>query len=836
MKKRHYSGEDISWTDIELKKEDVSQLVLKYIYGFLLIYFGTLGTTLLVTSSLHFELYNLSMVFGLFFVCLVPCLTYNVKKRKFMSYLIVIGIFSIFIAIFSRQIIVSGILAVNKIIAEISIPYKLNLGQLNIPDLGVGNTNMILFIFLFAFISSMIIGYTVIVKNNIIIAMIIPVSLIVFLLSFDVIPSTVSIFLVAAYLFGMLSLENKAKLSPNPGIPIIISGIVISIFLIIMILIPKGNYRRAGIFEDMRMWAQTSFSPLKHYDNMSPLRNDEAANGGVSGGDLGKIDRIRYKNITMFELTAPSTGKNQYYRSFYGASYRDNSWGEVASSTNSEYTMLFTNFHNLKVDTNVQTSSLMKIIGSNQTIQNSLGKLGFDYTQNVLKREFSLFYENAPKKYWYLPYGADKSTEQRSSIDGYPQNNSQSYCVANYYTLANSDYTTIGKFVDSYSGNIAEMAKYKLWESEYRKYVYDVYTDLPEDSTESISVLAKKYAVTSEAEKEEYIKAVKKYFDDNFSYTLSPGKVPEGRDFVDYFMNESKKGYCTYFATAATLMFRAAGIPSRYVEGYCVTDNEIKQGDVSRGYLYTQNSGSIVENTYDKYKIPVYDNNAHAWVEIYKDGYGWIPVEVTPGVVYSANQLSNSDKAQPEPEDQTQQDDTEVSSETKTDEVQKSDDASDEMKGYGDLLAFIAVNVGTIISIILGAVLITAIAVWYVIYLKTKRSIENLLSMESGYNNKKQIFLVYQYFTKLCRFIKVEKPEAMDYEEYSKLLKESSSYFAECNINDIMEIVLKARFSNSEAMPDEALIVTKEVAGLRDKVYEKSGWLNKIRFRYLSKL
>ena len=69
-----------------------------------------------------------------------------------------------------------------------------------------------------------------------------------------------------------------------------------------------------------------------------------------------------------------------------------------------------------------------------------------------------------------------------------------------------------------------------------------------------------------------------------------------------------------HFATAATLMFRCAGIPDRYVEGYYLSPKEMK--------LYTEMS----DISYN-----VLDSNAHCWVEIYIDEIGWFPVEVIPG-------------------------------------------------------------------------------------------------------------------------------------------------------------------------------------------------------------
>ena len=95
-----------------------------------------------------------------------------------------------------------------------------------------------------------------------------------------------------------------------------------------------------------------------------------------------------------------------------------------------------------------------------------------------------------------------------------------------------------------------------------------------------------------------------------YTYTKSPGKLPDtvkdAGSFLDYFLLESREGYCTHFATAFALLARAEGLPSRYVQGFCVP---ARQGE----------------------ETVVYNDMAHSWPEVYIDGIGWIPFEPTPG-------------------------------------------------------------------------------------------------------------------------------------------------------------------------------------------------------------
>lgn len=81
--------------------------------------------------------------------------------------------------------------------------------------------------------------------------------------------------------------------------------------------------------------------------------------------------------------------------------------------------------------------------------------------------------------------------------------------------------------------------------------------------------------------------------------------MAQGDDFVRHFLTE-KRGYCVHFATAGALLLRMRGIPARYTTGYVVQ-------------LNSQGRGAVL------------DSDAHAWVEVYIAGYGWHPVEMTPG-------------------------------------------------------------------------------------------------------------------------------------------------------------------------------------------------------------
>ncbi|MCJ7805959.1 MAG: transglutaminase domain-containing protein, partial [Clostridia bacterium] len=102
------------------------------------------------------------------------------------------------------------------------------------------------------------------------------------------------------------------------------------------------------------------------------------------------------------------------------------------------------------------------------------------------------------------------------------------------------------------------------------------------------------------------LKALETYLRLNYSYNTEIPFLPNDRDFVDFFLFDLREGYCTSFASALAVMGRAAGIPTRYVVGFAVPNIPSENG------IY-QVAGS----------------NAHAWVEGYIPGIGWLTFEAT---------------------------------------------------------------------------------------------------------------------------------------------------------------------------------------------------------------
>ena len=130
---------------------------------------------------------------------------------------------------------------------------------------------------------------------------------------------------------------------------------------------------------------------------------------------------------------------------------------------------------------------------------------------------------------------------------------------------------------------------------------------LPDDSNPQTRQLAKQLRAAAISD-QAYVQAVlRKFNTEDYHYTLEP--PPLGRDPVDRFLFDTRRGFCEHYASAFAVMMRSAGIPARIVLGY--------QG------------GEI--NPMGSYLI-VRQSDAHAWTEVWLDDVGWYRVDPTSAV------------------------------------------------------------------------------------------------------------------------------------------------------------------------------------------------------------
>ena len=273
---------------------------------------------------------------------------------------------------------------------------------------------------------------------------------------------------------------------------------------------------------------------------------------GVSGTQRVNLRNVGYNSFSQryaFQITCSETGW-QYLRQQHYGSYDGISWAQHKSEESFGVAQQF-------------------LSGQNQTVELIL------HTANAWTQ--------------LIPYYSPSTL-----TDGWvPHDGTLEYGTV-YQPLAH-DWDA--RWQSSFGGTVAQ----QTWD------VDDVYLSLPDSTEEGAKAHLEQLGITEDLSVPQVASIIGNYVRSSARYTLQTPKMPgELDDFALWFLDESDKGYCVHFASAATVLLRAAGIPARYVEGYLIdTDANVQR--------------------------MVYQGNAHAWVEYYLPGLGWVILEATPG-------------------------------------------------------------------------------------------------------------------------------------------------------------------------------------------------------------
>lgn len=196
---------------------------------------------------------------------------------------------------------------------------------------------------------------------------------------------------------------------------------------------------------------------------------------------------------------------------------------------------------------------------------------------------------------YYTSYEIDTSPESFSVFDK-PLTNTH---VAYFYVVPN---------ICELARTIPAGSVDSVVPEDFSDWMLTLFTEVEPATATYLCQLAAEAGIDATEDRAVISDQVAEYISTAARYTLTPALVPEGEDFVRNFLETSREGYCIHFATTATLMLRSLGVPARMAFGYVVT---VPADEVGADIIVT-------------------DRQAHAWVEVYYDDVGWVPLEVTP--------------------------------------------------------------------------------------------------------------------------------------------------------------------------------------------------------------
>lgn len=312
----------------------------------------------------------------------------------------------------------------------------------------------------------------------------------------------------------------------------------------------------------------------------------------------------------------------------------------------------------------------------------------------------------------------------------------------------------------------------------YSEYVYNEYLNVPSDLQELLYALLEEQSEfaddMSDWDIEESVAFVQQLLSQNAQYDLSAGDLPDGQDFVSYFLFENHKGSCTHFSTAGALLLRAMGYPTRFVRGYVMKESDFHQG----------------EATIRQYR-------SHAWIEVYDQSKGWIPYEMTPtqgeqnaqSVSTLLDQQAQQGETSVSSSSQESQEPLETSTQEQEEQISSPTKESSFLQAYGYYLVLLT---GAIISI-------TA-------YRLLTRHWLHILTRKMTLNQK----VIY----------------------YDKLIKRLTHHQWVVQ-QDIQQLVDKARYSQHALSLQEWQMMEKYYQSFIKQFYQSQKWYQKLILKYI---
>lgn len=583
----------------------------------------------------------------------------------------------------------------------------------------------------------------------------------------------------------------------------------------------------------------------------------DGAAGGINGGKLGGVDRVEFDNSEQLEIRTKyeSIINGVYLKGYVGSVYTGHRWVGHSKASDQLYDALVADWPRdpffIINDENRLLGALTKSAYPSRKAYNGL------LATNYYLSDLSVTYKAANRKYLYVPYYPEYNgmkdvafvQDMYSSLKG----RKKEYSIPFYRYKSGNNNDKV--FMDT-EGNITvslnpdqiqvdEISDTKEFEKSYRQFVYRVYTQLPEKGVERIIEDFAPMRVDKEYDSViEKITYVRDYLKENVDYSLEPGKTPWNKDFVEYFLYENKKGYCAHFASAATVMLRAMGVPCRYVEGYAVSSKDVIKNivfeeptnisdsiskELNTSYESNEMSNSeeagvtpgndviidysiIPDDT--NITVSVKDYSAHSWVEVYMDGCGWIPIDVTPGSDMGISAASSIGKQAGEELKATPTPKAATPTPRKENITQQAEDRQDNTAKEGREKNHM--DVKWIIAIVL-VIWLVGTALGFV----AVRFINRIIRSRTKDLNKKAI-LLYEQIEGLLKAVKaagMEKNALL--EDNVDYAKEHCAYLEDDEFERIMEIIRRARFGKETIAPEELQQVKDFYFTLKGKLWGK---------------
>lgn len=386
--------------------------------------------------------------------------------------------------------------------------------------------------------------------------------------------------LVAVLVYQDFETAPKAGLQAV-GVVTILTGAMMGV--VYFTLMPGINTAYTAIVQE-----REAFYKVVNEAWIPGLRSSLSGIGFGSGvdvsGNLNRTNLFSYTSLETYRVRVDRLPEGTLYlKGYVGSVYGDQAW----EALNNQHLEGYYKKHDLTLPTNYA-----------QLVNIGYKAMEASQPDNADADQITMEEVGGKGSYSLYPYGTLLPEDFRVNGDG---------SVAR----KEREYTFQYRFMRGSGGKPVLPGQWGELEEQYREYVYDSFLEYPKERLPLLTETLEKEGIRTDSVWA-CARDLVQFLQSRAVYDLDTGKNPKDTDFVEYFLFENHQGYCVHFASAGVLAFRYFGIPARYATGYVVSP-----GDFTRDT--------------DGYTAVLTGKQAHAWAEIYIDGVGWTPVEMTPG-------------------------------------------------------------------------------------------------------------------------------------------------------------------------------------------------------------
>lgn len=511
-------------------------------------------------------------------------------------------------------------------------------------------------------------------------------------------------------------------------------------------------------------------------------------------GDLRAASELKASEDDMLGVKTEQE-KNLYLRGFIGSTYQNGNWQALSDSAyGGDNAGMLKWLKKQKFDPLYQSTEYLN--------------LGEDADTNP-ENQVQVTVTGASRYYIYAP------TSLLAVTDGHLKEKTDTRLVnRGFFGEKNYAYTeesgtrpaeltvTDGWVRDPGTG---KQKRYSKAEAAYRNFVYDNYT----------AVDSKIYDLMKEMFWNDYnsendgiysaLNQVRKKLSETVTYVDQPEAAPKGEDPIIWGLTKSGEGNDMLYASAAVEALRVHGIPARYVEGYYLSSEDVKN-----------QTGSSVNLT---------GQDAHAWLEVYFDGVGWQPVDVTPGYYYDAlalrNMVNTPDMEHKSAAIQNQGENAESS--TKLEDAKKSNGAK-VPKVVRDTAAIIVGILTLILVLILLWFTVLEIGRMIFAWIEKKKYLRE--------DQKNQVLFIERHLFMVLTFIGVHATLGWNTKEVDEALASQLEDVRPGEYTRTSELIERSVYGDVELKPHEMRTIQIFLTKVRHSLKKGKDWKAKLMLRY----